>query len=100
DYLTRLTREIRRTVSTLPDALPVDALYVTGPGGSVPGFAAALGEVLGAEPQPLDLLDRVDHELSDAEARRFGPELGVALGMAFKLNGSDVSRTDFRRDEA
>lgn len=100
DYLSRLTREIRRTVSTLPDALPVDALYVTGPGGAVPGFAQALGDVLGSEPQPLDLLDRVSHELSDEEARRFGPELGVALGMAFKLNGSDVSGTDFRREEA
>src|SRR5262245_17936229 len=55
EYLTRLTREIRRTTSTLPDALPVDELYVTGPGGSVPGFAAALGEVLGREPKPLDL---------------------------------------------
>lgn len=100
EYLTRLTREIRRTTSTLPDALPVDELYVTGPGGSVPGFAAAVGEVLGREPQPLDLLDRVTHDLSDEEARLWGPQLGVALGMAFKLNGEDVSGTDFRRDEA
>ena len=100
EYLTRLTREIRRTTSTLPDALPVDELYVTGPGGAVPGFAAAIGEVLGREPQPLDLLDRVSHDLSDEEARLWGPQLGVALGMAFKLNGEDVSGTDFRRDEA
>ena len=100
EYLTRLTREIRRTTSTLPDALPVDELYVTGPGGAVPGFAAALAEVLGREPKPLDLLDRVTHDLSDEEARHWGPQLGVALGMAFKLNGQDVSGTDFRRDEA
>jgi Tfp pilus assembly PilM family ATPase len=100
EYLTRLTREIRRTTTTLPDALPVDELYVTGPGGAVPGFAAAVAEVLGREPQPLDLLDRVTHDLSDEEARRWGPQLGVALGMAFKLNGEDVSGTDFRRDEA
>ena len=100
EYLTRLTREIRRTTSTLPDALPVDELYVTGPGGAVPGFGAAIGEVLGREPSPLDLLDRVSHDLSDEDARRWGPELGVALGMAFKLNGQDVSGTDFRRDEA
>jgi Tfp pilus assembly PilM family ATPase len=100
EYLTRLTREIRRTTSTLPDVLPVDELYVTGPGGAVPGFAAAVAEVLGREPQPLDLLDRVTHDLSDEEARVWGPQLGVALGMAFKLNGEDVSRTDFRRDEA
>jgi len=100
EYLTRLTREIRRTTSTLPDALPVDALYVTGPGGAVPGFGPALAEVLGGEPQPLDLLSRVTHELSDEDARRWGPELGVALGMAFKLNGADVSHTDFRREEA
>ncbi|HZL98788.1 MAG TPA: pilus assembly protein PilM [Planctomycetota bacterium] len=100
EYLSRLKREIRRTVSTLPDALPVDALYVAGPGGAVPGFAQAIGEVLGGEPEPLDLLERVSHELSDEEARRWGPELGVALGMAFKLNGHDVSRTDFRREEA
>jgi len=100
EYLTRLTREIRRTTSTLPDALPVDELYVTGPGGAVPGFAAAMAEVLGREPQLLDLLDRVSHDLSDEDARLWGPQLGVALGMAFKLNGEDVSGTDFRRDEA
>jgi len=100
EYLTRLTREIRRTTSTLPDALPVDELYVTGPGGAVPGFGAAMSEVLGREPKPLDLLDRVTHDLSDEEARHWGPQLGVALGMAFKLNGQDVSGTDFRRDEA
>ena len=99
EYLTRLTREIRRTTSTLPDVLPVDELYVTGPGGAVPGFAAAVAEVLGREPQPLDLLDRVTHDLSDEEARVWGPQLGVALGIAFKLNGLDETHTDFRREE-
>jgi Tfp pilus assembly PilM family ATPase len=100
EYFTRLLREIRRTVSTLPELGELDALYVTGCGSRVPGLAAAVGEALGREAEPLDLLERVDHKLSDEDAERYGPDIGVLLGLAYKLNGLDETRTDFRREEA
>jgi Tfp pilus assembly PilM family ATPase len=100
EYLTRLVREIRRTRSTLPETGELDALYVLGGGSRVKGFAEAVGEALGREAEPLDLLEQVDHKLSGADAERFGPDIGVLLGMAYKLNGLDETRTDFRREEA
>ncbi|MHC5211025.1 MAG: type IV pilus biogenesis protein PilM [Planctomycetota bacterium] len=99
EYLMRLRREIRRTLSTLPEMEELDALYVLGGGSRVPGFAEAVGEALGREPESLDLLEHVDHKLSAADAERYGPDIGVLLGMAYKLNGLDATRTDFRREE-
>lgn len=99
DYLTRLVRELRRTLGTIPDLGQLDALYVTGGGSRLPGFAEAVGGVLGAVAQPLDLLSRVSHKLSEDEVEQYGADIGVGLGMAFKLNGVDVTKTDFRREE-
>jgi Tfp pilus assembly PilM family ATPase len=99
DYLTRLTREVRRTLGTIPDLGSLDALYVAGGGSRLPGFDEAVGGALGAIAQPLDLLSEVNHKLSEADVEEFGHEIGVALGTAFKLNGVDVTRADFRREE-
>jgi Tfp pilus assembly PilM family ATPase len=100
DFLARLTREIRRTLGTLPDFGEPGKVLLLGSGARLAGFAEAMGQAFGAPAEELDLLDRVDHKLSDADAERFGPDLGVALGVAYKLNGIDETRTDFRRDEA
>jgi len=99
DYLTRLVREVRRTLGTLPDLGTLDALYITGSGSRLAGFGEAVGGVLGGAAQPLDLLSRVNHKLTDDEVDQFEPDIGVVLGTAFKLNGIDVTRTDFRREE-
>jgi Tfp pilus assembly PilM family ATPase len=99
DYLTRLVREVRRTLGTIPDLGQLDALYITGRGSRLAGFGEAVGGVLGAAAQPLNLLSRVSHKLSDDEVDHYEPDIGVVLGTAFKLNGVDVTRTDFRREE-
>jgi Tfp pilus assembly PilM family ATPase len=100
DYLARLVREIRRTLTTLPDAGTPEVVYLTGTGSLLPGFVEAVAGVIDGDVQPLDLLEHVDHKLSDDEQRRYGPDIGVALGIAFKLNGLDETHTDFRREEA
>jgi Tfp pilus assembly PilM family ATPase len=94
EYFTRLLREIRRTLSTVPELGELDALYVTGSGSRIPGFGEAVGEALGCEAVSLDLLESVDHKLSAADAERYGPDIGVLLGLAYKLNGMDETRTD------
>ncbi len=100
EYLQRLSREIRRTLTNLPDLGQVELVRLTGGGGSLPGLSEALGEIFGAPVERLDLLEHVDHKLDEDEAARLGPDLGVAIGLAFKLNGVDALRTDFRREEA
>lgn len=99
EYLARLEREIRRTVTTLPLARELDAVYVTGSGSRVPGFDVTIGRAFGCETQPLDLLDRIDHELDEDEAARYGADIGVALGIAYRMQGLDLTGTDFRREE-
>ncbi len=100
DYLQRLLREIRRTLTTLPDVGELDAVYAAGNGSRIPEFNQKIGAAFGVDAcQPLDLLSRVEHKLSDEEVEHFGPDIGVMLGMAFKLNDVDTTRTDFRREE-
>lgn len=99
DFLGRLKREVRRTLTTLPGLGSLEAVLATGSGSQVPGFDEAVSEAFGAPVEPLDLLARVDHKLDGAEAAKVGPDIGAALGVAFKLNGLDVTGADFRRDE-
>lgn len=100
DYLQRLLREIRRTLTTLPSVGTIETVYAVGHGSRLAEFHTALGEAFGVPAtEPLNLLERVDHKLSDEEVARFGPDAGVALGMAYKLAGADETRTDFRREE-
>lgn len=100
DYLGRLERELRRTLTTLPGVGEVTTVLLLGSGRAIPGFDACMSRVFGgAKVLPLDLLSRVDHKLDADVVSRHGPDLGVALGVAYKLAGLDVTGTDFRRDE-
>lgn len=99
DYTTRLKREIRRTLAALAGIDPIEAVLVTGSGSRIPGFMDEASEAFGVDAQQLDLLSYVDHKLSEEDAERYGPDIGVALGVAYKLNGMDLTQTDFRRDE-
>ena len=99
DVLGRLVREVRRTLGTLPEFGTPGKVLLTGSGSRLTGFAEALGQALGAPAEELDLLARVDHKLDEDEARRVSPDIGVALGIAFKLNGLDETLSDFRREE-
>lgn len=98
DFLGRLGREIRRTMTSLPGA-EFTTVLATGSGSRIPGFVESISEAFSLPAEPLDLLERVDHKLDEDEAARFGPDIGVALGTAYKLLGSDQTGTDFRREE-
>ena len=100
DYLGRFEREVKRTLTTLPGLGDLGAVLMLGSGCDIPGFGTTLARLFpSAQVERLDLLSRVEHKLSDEEAKRFGPELGAALGVAYKLAGLDLTHTDFRRDE-
>jgi Tfp pilus assembly PilM family ATPase len=99
EYENKLKSEIRRTLTTLTGLDPIQAVWVTGSGSRVAGVTQGAGDAFGLEAKPLDLLSYVDHKLSDEDAERLGPSVGVALGIAFRLNGQDVTKTDFRREE-
>lgn len=99
DFLARLQRELRRTLTTLPNLGTVEKVHLCGSGASVKGLREAAQELFQADAAPLNLLEHVDHKLSREEVERFGPDIGVALGAAYKLLGNDTLRADFRQDE-
>ncbi|MFT7462886.1 MAG: Tfp pilus assembly PilM family ATPase [Pseudohongiellaceae bacterium] len=99
DYLGRLQREVRRTLATLSGFADFETVLVSGSGSLIPGFLEAMTESFGGTVDRLDLLSRVDHKLNEDDAERYGPDIGVALGVAFKLNGVDVTNLDFRQEE-
>ncbi len=99
DYSGRFKREIRRTLTTLSGLETIEAVLVTGSGSRIPGFLETVSEAFGVDAQALDLLSYVDHKLSEEDVERYGPDIGVALGVAFKLNGFNLTSTDFRKDE-
>ena len=100
EFVARLTREIRRTLSTLPDFGAPQAVLLSGTGTRLPGVAEALAEVFGAEARDVDWLSLVDHKLDEEDAERFGPDLGALIGTAFRFGGLEAGSFDFRREEA
>jgi len=99
EYLQRLEREIRRTTTTLPRLNDLEVVYVAGSGSRVAGFEETIARAFGREAEPLDLLDRIDHQLDEDEVERHGPDIGVALGVAYRMQGLELTGTDFRREE-
>ena len=99
EYSSRLKREIRRTLTSLTTLEAIEAVLVTGSGSKIPGFLETVSEAFGVDAKPLDLLSYVDHKLSEEDVERFGPDIGVALGVAYKVNGLNLTNSDFRRDE-
>jgi Tfp pilus assembly PilM family ATPase len=99
DYLGRLQRELRRTLATLGSFGEANTVLITGSGSLIPGFEQAMTESFDKTVERLDLLSHIDSKLNARDAERYGPDIGVALGVAFKLNGIDITKTDFRRDE-
>lgn len=87
-YLQRLARELMRYLTSVPKAAAIRAVWTTGMGIRAPGVHEMLSEVFGVEPQALDVLANLQHDLDDEEAERLGPQLATAIGLALsKLGG-------------
>ncbi len=101
DFFNRVSREVRRTLSTTRLPENIEVIYTTGPGSVLPGFAEAVAAQLGVNVplQPLKLLERVGHDLDEKAAAEAEPEILTALGLAFKLAGHDAGGVDFRQEE-
>ncbi len=101
DYYLKIAREVKRTLATtkLPDEIEV--ILAAGPGSLLPGFTEMLAQQLGLEApvEPLNVLERVDHDLDADEADAVGAESLVGIGLVLKLAGHDASGVDFRQEE-
>lgn len=98
-FLTRLRREMIRTLTSMNPEEKAEKILVTGAGCCLPGLSEQLQELIGCDVEELDLLSRIDHPFSEEDAARINREIGVSLGAAYKSAGHDVTRVDFRQED-
>jgi len=86
-FLQRLSREIVRHLTSTGRASRIDKLWITGGMCRMAGVTAMLKEVFGIDPQELDLLGKLHHELDPEVAQQLGPRLATAIGLALAKFG-------------
>ena len=94
----RLRRELMRFLVAAKGVGDIEAAFLTGAGSQLPGVQEVLVDVLGCQPQPLDVLSKVQHELSEEDATYFEPRIAVAIGLALGNLGG-VKGFNFRQEE-
>jgi type IV pilus assembly protein PilM len=95
--LGRLRREMMRFLTSLGRIRGVEAVFLTGTGVSQEVWRLTR-DVFGVEPRELDVLSRLQHDLSEEEAASVASRLAVAVGLALGMLGS-ANRMNFRRED-
>jgi type IV pilus assembly protein PilM len=93
-----LQRELVRFITSVQEAQVIDRVWVSGGGSFLPGIYELLGETCGVDPQPLDLLSKLQHNLDAEEAASIGPRITVAVGLALSRLGGPRG-LNFRQED-
>lgn len=89
-WLQRLARELTRFLTASGRAGALRAVCVTGGASSIPGVREMLAAVFGVDAQPLDVLGKLQHDLSPEQAADLGPRIATAVGLALgRLGGPE-----------
>jgi type IV pilus assembly protein PilM len=89
-WLQRLARELTRFLTATGRAAAVRAVHVTGGASAIPGTAEMLADIFGVATRPLDVLGRLQHDLSPEQAADLGPRIATAVGLALgRFGGPD-----------
>jgi Tfp pilus assembly PilM family ATPase len=86
-FLQRLARELTRFLTASGKASRLRAVYATGGALRSPGATEMLAAVFGVECRPLDVLGRLQHDLSPEQMAEHGSQLAVAVGLALSRFG-------------
>ena len=70
-FLNRLRRELIRFLTSVKNAGPIEQLWITGGGSSLPGLDVMLESVFGRAPERLRVFDHLSHTLDAAETIRW-----------------------------
>ena len=97
-FMVRLRREVVRFLTGLARVGGIEKLYVTGGGSFLPGMNDVLREAFGCEPESLDVLARLSHNLEDEDVRWIGPRIAVAIGLALGPMGGPAG-FNFRQED-
>ncbi len=89
-YLQRLARELTRFLTASGRQSQLRAVWVTGGASRAAGTNEMLAAVFGCEVKELDVLARLQHDLTPEEVTDYGSRLTTALGLALgRLGGPD-----------
>lgn len=86
-FLQRLARELARFLTASGKASRLRAVYATGGALRNPGTTEMVAAVFGVECRPLDVLGRLQHDLSPEQVAEHGSQLAVAVGLALSRFG-------------
>ncbi len=102
DFINKLKRELIRSFTFLDPEEKPQKVFITGSGCCMPGISELLEELFGTEVEELDLLSRVEHAWADDSKTidAVNREIAIPLGTAFKTAGHNMTRVDFRQEEA
>ncbi|MFT7618686.1 MAG: type IV pilus assembly protein PilM [Planctomycetota bacterium] len=99
ELIDRLHQEIYRSINPAKLEEPVDTVFLTGPGSSLPRINADLAESMSLPVKTLDVLGQADHKFSTAEVPIINSAVPTAIGLSMKQLGLDPLRLDFRQEE-
>jgi hypothetical protein len=99
DVLTRLAREVSRTLANAAPGIPVPCAWVAGRGSIDPDRRAGLAERLGMEVRPLDLFARVTSPVPPESAGETSALYAGAFGAAARGLGLGPLAVDLRRED-
>lgn len=89
-FLQRLSRELVRFLAATGRADRIRGVWITGGASRIAGMHEMLAAVFGTEIHELDVLARLQHDLSPEEATAIGPTLAISIGLALAaLGGPD-----------
>ncbi|MEE9394102.1 MAG: pilus assembly protein PilM [Planctomycetota bacterium] len=99
ELLVRLKQEIYRSLNPAKLEEPIEAIFLTGPGSTLPRIRKELSEAMELKVETLDVLDFMSHKFASSETEVFNSVIPVAAGMAIKFAGEDALGLDFRQEE-
>ena len=97
-FLDRLRRELIRFLTSVKSTGPIEQVWVTGGGSSLPGLDVMLESVFGRVPERLRVFDHLSHNLDAEEVAALEPRVAVAVGLALGTLGGPAG-FNFRQEE-
>ncbi len=99
ELLSRLHQEIYRSINPAKLEEPLDCIFLTGPGSSLPRINSELAESMQVPVKTLDVMSEADHKFSSTELPTVNSAAAIGIGLSMKQLGLDPLSLDFRQEE-
>ena len=97
-FLERLSRELRRFLSSLREIDQIEKVWTAGSGSALTGIEEIFREIFDCDVEPLDVMSGLSHKLDPDEAAALSPRMAVAIGLAIGRLGGEPG-FNFRQED-